>query len=283
MMHKTTAAIRTPYRLQICNAMFMATFWRCTTIPLVSHAQSAPRPDAVKPDGGRYYGTLVDGIRQGHGRVEWDSGMRYEGSFEKSIFSVTGTYKRPDGTEHRGQFAKWRPHGVGVYTDAKGNVYEATFTDGALNGLGRLLGKDGSRYDGDSKIGSTRARVSFAMPWVTNTNAKLDINLYEMAVGGDGLRLLRRRLHRALAGRTHPGDHRCARRPGARLAVPMKTTSPTSGGPSSRNHCQPASPSAVHLRAPRPWFRNGRTTISSRSARLKTTTTPNRKSPLHRP
>jgi hypothetical protein len=170
----TPTTHRSLYRSPLCSAMLLAALCLSTSMPLVSQAQSTPRPDAVTPDGGRYYGALVDGVRKGQGRVEWDSGIRYEGSFakgvfhgsgvyttpdgqvyegnfENGVFSGAGTYKRPDGIVHRGQFAKWRPHGVGAYTDTKGNVYEGTFTEGALNGPGRMLGKDGSRYDGGFK------------------------------------------------------------------------------------------------------------------------------------
>ena len=44
-------------------------------------------PDAVTADGGRYYGALVDGKRQGLGRVEWDSGTDYEGMFDQGLYS----------------------------------------------------------------------------------------------------------------------------------------------------------------------------------------------------
>ena len=47
------------------------------------------QPDAVTPDGGRDYGPLVNGMREGHGRVEWDNGSRYEGDFAQGFYSVT--------------------------------------------------------------------------------------------------------------------------------------------------------------------------------------------------
>lgn len=174
MKTKHTTPPSIPYRSVLSKTLWVAALCLCAGLPLASHAQSAPRPDAVTPDGGRYYGALVDGLRQGHGRAEWDSGVRYEGGFaqgmyhgtgiyttadgqvyegdfDKGVFTGTGTFKRPDGVVHRGQFVKWRPHGAGSYTDAKGNVYEGTFTEGALNGQGRVLGKDGLRYEGEFK------------------------------------------------------------------------------------------------------------------------------------
>ena len=51
---------------------------------------SVTQPDAVTPDGGRYYGPLVGGMRHGHGRVEWDNGSRYEGEFAQGLFSGHG-------------------------------------------------------------------------------------------------------------------------------------------------------------------------------------------------
>ena len=52
---------------------------------------SVTQPDAVTPDGGRYYGPLVGGMRQGHGRIEWDNGSRYEGEFAQGFFLPRAT------------------------------------------------------------------------------------------------------------------------------------------------------------------------------------------------
>ena len=120
-------------------------------------------------DGRKYRGEFLLGRFHGSGIYTSADGQVYEGNFDKNIFTGTGTYKRSDGIEHRGEFAKWRSHGVGVYSDAKGNVYEGTFTEGTLNGPGRMLGKDGSRYEVNSRTGCTKARVCFVMPMVTNT------------------------------------------------------------------------------------------------------------------
>lgn len=131
-------------------------------------------PDAVTPDGGRYYGALVDGLRQGQGRVEWDNGSRYEGGFERGLYSGKGRFEsstgdvyegdfaagqftgtgvlvRKDGSRHDGKFVKWVPTGEGRYTDAQGNVYEGAFVDGELQGTGRVTSKDGARYEGELK------------------------------------------------------------------------------------------------------------------------------------
>ena len=123
---------------------------------------AAGEPDALTPDGGRYYGPVLNGRLQGHGRLEWDNGASYqgefasgqfngrgrftahtgevyEGDFEKGEFTGRGTYARPDGARYRGEFLKWRPHGAGRYVDANGDIYEGQFKNGAFDGQGTLL------------------------------------------------------------------------------------------------------------------------------------------------
>ena len=39
---------------------------------------AAARPDAVTPDGGNYFGPLVDGRMHGRGRLEYANGARYD-------------------------------------------------------------------------------------------------------------------------------------------------------------------------------------------------------------
>jgi hypothetical protein len=153
---------------------------------LLACAATSGAPDAVTPDGGRYYGALVDGLRQGRGRVEWDNGTRYEGGFERGVysgkgryeadtgdvyegdfergqFSGTGTLLRKDGSRHEGRFDKWVPAGEGRYTDTQGNVFEGTFVNGELQGSGRITSKDGARYEGELERGRPQGRGTLRM------------------------------------------------------------------------------------------------------------------------
>ncbi|MGZ5147983.1 MAG: hypothetical protein ACXWCP_30995, partial [Burkholderiales bacterium] len=57
-------------------------------------------PTAVTPDGGRYFGALVNGKFDGTGRIEWDNGSSYEGSFSQGYFSGRGLMRWPSGQRY---------------------------------------------------------------------------------------------------------------------------------------------------------------------------------------
>jgi hypothetical protein len=48
---------------------------------------ASSKPTAVTPDGGRYYGELLNGKLHGRGRLEWANGDHYEGTFVRGHFS----------------------------------------------------------------------------------------------------------------------------------------------------------------------------------------------------
>lgn len=132
-------------------------------------AASAP-PAAVTPDGGRYWGPLVGGMRHGEGRVAWSDGSTYTGGFVDGMFSGKGHFKSPgveyngefqqghywgkgelreeDGRSYRGEFVRGEFHGKGRYAIPDGPVYEGDFVRGKLHGHGVIAYPDGSRQEG---------------------------------------------------------------------------------------------------------------------------------------
>ncbi len=170
MKHKIAKASRTLYRSPFRKALWIAALCLSTATPLVAQAQSAGRPDAVTPDGGRYYGAFVDGLRQGHGSVEWDSGVRYVGSFANGVFdgkgkltSATEEYegefkagryagqgelKYQDGRKYKGEFAQGQFHGSGFYTTPDGQIYEGNFEKNIFTGTGTYKRPDGIEHRG---------------------------------------------------------------------------------------------------------------------------------------
>ncbi len=161
-----------PLRHTLLLLMMVVLCWSSIN-PLVTHAQTATRPDVITPDGGRYFGPLVDGLRQGRGKVVWDGGTQYEGNFVNGVFEGEGKLTSPtvtyegefktgqysghgqfthlDGRKYIGEFALGQFQGKGAFTTPDGQVYEGTFVDGTLSGPGRALGNAGSRYDGEFK------------------------------------------------------------------------------------------------------------------------------------
>lgn len=110
----------------------------------------AASPSVVTPDGGRYYGPLVDGKFNGKGRIEWDSGARYEGTFKNGLFSGRGRFVTPSGDVYEGEFVRGVRSGRGKLTmNATGASYEGELRAGAFNGHGRYATSDGEVYEGD--------------------------------------------------------------------------------------------------------------------------------------
>lgn len=126
----------------------MAALCWCAIAPLTSHAQGAVQPDAVTPDGGRYYGPLVNGLRQGQGRVEWGDGARYEGEFKAGQYAGHGALKYQDGRKYKGEFVGGQMQGLGVYTTPDGQTYEGTFDNNEFTGTGIYKRPDGVQHQG---------------------------------------------------------------------------------------------------------------------------------------
>lgn len=125
-------------------------------------------PDAVMPDGSRYYGETENGFW--HGKGEWvgADGSRYKGEFAGGLFSGHGQFWYRDEV-YRGEFKKGMKHGHGLLTLSDGTVYSGDFRenefykgvykdafgnyvgemqDGLFHGEGVFVSADGDRYEG---------------------------------------------------------------------------------------------------------------------------------------
>ena len=147
----------------------------CLLLAALLPARADDAPAAVTADGGRYFGALVDGRRQGEGRIEWDNGALYEGGFDNGLFSGHGRLRYPTGDVYEGDFAagmqagqgKMAFHtgatyeggfrndtfeGPGRYDDGNGSVFEGNYKDGRLEGHGRLTEAE-AQYEGEFHLG----------------------------------------------------------------------------------------------------------------------------------
>jgi len=114
----------------------------------IAHAAGG-LPDAVTPDGGRYYGSLREGKLSGLGRIEWDDGRRYEGAFREGLFHGRGKLVMRFGATYDGDFAKGLFDGRGRYESETGEIYEGDFKAGQFTGKGIYSRPDGARYRGE--------------------------------------------------------------------------------------------------------------------------------------
>eukprot|EP01117_Protostelium_nocturnum_P001001 TRINITY_DN11320_c0_g1_i1.p1 TRINITY_DN11320_c0_g1~~TRINITY_DN11320_c0_g1_i1.p1 ORF type:complete len:227 (-),score=89.45 TRINITY_DN11320_c0_g1_i1:175-855(-) len=122
---------------------------------------------------GRYIGTMIDGKKQGAGKLLWSTGDVYVGHWDNNMKNGKGTMtwvngdvydgtwkddmREGDSTKttysnggvYIGGFKADTRHGPGKYFWPDGDTYEGTWTDGRRTGKGVLLTNDGKRFEQD--------------------------------------------------------------------------------------------------------------------------------------
>jgi hypothetical protein len=145
----TNKKIRTTARNRsFIYAAIAASFIFATELNAYAQAATATAPDAMTPDGGRYYGPLVDGKMQGHGKLVWANGAYYEGDFDKGMMSGKGKYHSSNGAIYEGDYKNGMANGEGRYTDQYGGTYTGHFLNSDFDGEGRYEMLDGKLYVG---------------------------------------------------------------------------------------------------------------------------------------
>jgi hypothetical protein len=149
-----------------------------------------------EPDGRRYTGEFAEGRFHGQGKAEMPNGDLYEGQFRNGEFTGEGTANLRDGTRYRGEFLNWKPHGKGRLVDPQGNVYDGGFKEGLFDGQVRAGRWKQGRPDDSGERLAAAAEIELAMyrqrPLLDQALGSLSprqpgrINLYLLAVGGDG-------------------------------------------------------------------------------------------------
>ena len=91
-------------------------------LALAVNAATAATPSAVTPDGGRYYGPLVNGKLKGNGRLEWGNGDVYEGDFANGLMWGRGELRYHNGRAYRGELVRGEWHGKGRLETTQGGV-----------------------------------------------------------------------------------------------------------------------------------------------------------------
>lgn len=171
-------------------------------------AASGP-PAAITPDGGRYWGPLAGGLRQGEGRVEWSDGTTYTGGFVKGMFSGKGRLKGP-GYEYTGEFREGHYWGKGELRQKADRRYTGEFVRGEFHGKGRYAIAGGPVYEGDFVDGEFQGRGVVTYP----NGAKEEGNFRDWKLDGPGKWILQ-------DGRTMEGQFKAGE-----LQGPAKMLSP---------------------------------------------------------
>lgn len=83
----------------------------------------------VLADGSIYEGELLDGMKDGRGKIKWPNGSSYEGEWHKDQISGQGTMHMENGDIYQGLFLKGMAHGRGTYRKKNGTEFTGTFVN----------------------------------------------------------------------------------------------------------------------------------------------------------
>jgi len=125
---------------------------------------AAPKPDALTPDGARYYGPLRNGKLHGEGKLAWANGTVYEGGLADGLMSGQGKVRWANGQTYEGEFRDGMMDGRGRMTTPDGAVYEGEFKRSFFNGHGEIVYPDGRKYRGDFVLGSFQGKGHYEAP-----------------------------------------------------------------------------------------------------------------------
>ncbi|XP_031589653.2 ankyrin repeat and MYND domain-containing protein 1 isoform X1 [Oreochromis aureus] len=95
------------------------------------------------PDGSKYEGEFVNGLKHGKGRYSWTNGEYYEGSFYKDYKHGDGLYCWPTGQKFIGKFYLNRREGYGQQVFSDGAVFQGLYHMDQRFGPGVLKYPDG--------------------------------------------------------------------------------------------------------------------------------------------
>ena len=162
------------------------------------------------PEGELYEGDFLDGRFHGEGRYRDPTGTVQEGTFYHGVFTGRGRMHSQEGWRYEGEVKDGRPHGRGVLHLANGDVFEGGFADGLYEGEGTLTyavsaadghGQDRgvwragvlddpgrklqSQQNAEAALYHQRALLDAALQSLEPRRAD-SINLYLLAIGGDG-------------------------------------------------------------------------------------------------
>jgi hypothetical protein len=99
--------------------------------------------------GDRFEGTLVDGLRHGHGVfTSTAGGFRYEGDWVMDKQNGKGKTSFDIGDVYEGEMKDGEFHGQGIYTSKNGTRYEGSWQKGIKEGQGKLTFPDGDYWEG---------------------------------------------------------------------------------------------------------------------------------------
>jgi hypothetical protein len=112
-----------------------------------------PVVQAVEKPVSGYTGGIVDGMREGIGKLVLENGDIYEGNWKKGQKSGHGIYLYSSGLKYNGSWKEDKMDGEGSLIFPDGSFYYGNFQKGAITGTGTFRYSDGAVYEGGWKDG----------------------------------------------------------------------------------------------------------------------------------
>ncbi|XP_071403051.1 ankyrin repeat and MYND domain-containing protein 1 [Centroberyx affinis] len=97
------------------------------------------------PDGARYEGEFMDGLKHGRGKYTWENGEHYEGSFYKDYRHGEGVYCWPTGHKFIGKLYLNRKEGYGLQLSPDGTAFQGLYHVDQRFGPGVVSYPDGGQ------------------------------------------------------------------------------------------------------------------------------------------
>jgi hypothetical protein len=97
----------------------------------------------------RYHGSMIGGVIEGAGAMDWSDGSHYSGQWVNGKMHGEGKYAFGNGDSYTGQFVSGVARGWGTYVwKASGVNYSGNWLDGRAHGIGTLSDSKRTIYHG---------------------------------------------------------------------------------------------------------------------------------------
>ncbi len=97
-----------------------------TTIP---SSTAAGVLNVKYPDGSRYAGESLNGLRHGYGSMTWSDGRKYIGEWARHRFDGYGSMTWSDGRKYIGEWKAGKRHGTGMQTTKDGEIWRGFWSE----------------------------------------------------------------------------------------------------------------------------------------------------------
>lgn len=126
-----------------------------------------------------YRGEMVDGKKNGKGKIIMRSGASYTGGWRQNLKHGTGSYHYASGAVYQGAFENDQEHGQGLLLGPDGVLYQGPFVKGNPHGRGETFYPEGTSYASDWDSGvETAASLARGRKAARGGSSNLNLGLF---------------------------------------------------------------------------------------------------------